>query len=53
MRPFLRNGFWRMNIPFGSIVEFQFLAQLPDEHISHPVMPSPYTSYTSLLHFLI
>ena len=40
MRLILWNGFWFVHIPFGSMVEFQSLAQFPVNHPSSPVVPS-------------
>ena len=34
------DGFCFVHIPFGSMVKFQFLAQFPMDHLSHPVVSS-------------
>ena len=38
MRLILQGRFWFVHIPFGSIVKFQFLTQLPVNHLPHPVV---------------
>ena len=40
MRLILQKGFWFVNIPFDSTVKFQFLAQFPMNHLSHPIVSS-------------
>ena len=32
--------FWFVLVPFGCMVEFKFLAQVPVDQLSHPIMPS-------------
>ena len=46
MRLILLNGFWFVQISFSCMIKFQFLAQFPVAHLSHPVV-------SSLLHPLI
>ena len=54
MHLILQNIFWFVHVPFGSIVKFQFLAQFPVDHFSHPVVSSFFYSFcTNLLYSLI
>ena len=34
----LQDRFWVVQIPFGRMVKFQFLAQFPVDHLLHPVV---------------
>ena len=36
----LQNRFWILNIPFGSMVKFQFFALFPMDHLPHPFVSS-------------
>ena len=36
LRLILQDWFWFVNIPFVRMVKFQFLAQFPVDHLSHP-----------------
>ena len=40
MRLIFSERFWFVHKPFVSSVKFQFLAQFPVDHLSHPTMPS-------------
>ena len=40
MRLILQDGFWFVQIPFGCMVKYQFLAQFSADNLSYPVMSS-------------
>ena len=40
MRLILWDGFEFVDIPFGSMVKFQFFAQFPVDQLLHPVVPT-------------